>query len=382
MMGEEADSGPGEAALIGGDTPSGPIDAPAGAIPENVNVAADMIGLKDQLQGEIDAYARAVGGIDAAIAVTDMQTGETISINGNVPHRTGCTIMMFALLAVVDEFQAGRASPYSIASTIRRGIGGSFPPATRTFLASVFGDHMVGVEKARTMMTGWGMTTSYFHHVPFFYDEATYEPNILTALEVKSIWQKLYRGEIFNQEWTSYTLGVLSDIDPWLNYMLPEYIPASATVAHKMGDHWDYDGWVNNDAGLVLFTGADGTQKAYTVSYLSQLARTEEIGYTLGADLSRSVWNYMAVKYGAQPVSVAPSRPPYVPPVYVPQPTVEPTAEPTLAPTPTPTAMVTPVPTPTPKPTKTPTPRPTASPTPRPTATPTPVPTLAPTSTP
>lgn len=359
------------AVLAGGDIPSGPIDAAAGTIAENVNVAADLLGLRDQVQREIDEYAAAVGGIDAAIVVTDMQTGETISVNGNVPHRTGCTIMMFALLATVDEFQAGRASPDQVAYNISRGIGGSFPPATRGFLDNIFGDHEVGVQKARELMASWGMKTSYFHHVPFFYDEATYQPNILTALEVNSVWEKLYRGEIFNPEWTQYTLGVLRDIAYYLNYMLPKYpTQAGATVAHKMGDHWDTDGWVNNDAGLVTFTGADGQEKAYTISYLSQVARTEEIGYTLGANLSRTVWNYMAAKYGAQTVAVTPSRPPvyqppvWVPPVSEPDPTPVPTPEPTAAATPAPTA--TPIPTVTSRPTSTPTPVPTATPSPTP----------------
>ena len=73
-------------------------------------------------------YAAQVGGIDVGVAVTDLQTGETISVGGNVLHKTGCMINMFGLLAAVDEFQAGRASPDGVEYSIKKGIGGSYPP--------------------------------------------------------------------------------------------------------------------------------------------------------------------------------------------------------------------------------------------------------------
>jgi len=144
-------------------------------------------------------------------------------------------------------------------------------------------------------------------------------------------------------------------------------------VAHKIGYHWDYDGWVNNDAGIVSFTGADGVKKAYVVSYFSQRAGTEAIGYSFGAKLSRTVWDFMAPRYGIYSAPAAP----WYPPTYQPPPA---TAEPTASPAPvTEPPVVTPTPkpaTPTPKPV-TATPKP-ATPTPKP---PTPTPTQVPTPT-
>ena len=98
-----------------------------------MNASPQFLALKDVLAQEITAYAAQVGGIDVAIAVTDLQTGETISVGGNVSHRTGCTINMFALLAVVGEFEAGRAEPQSVAYNINSGIGGSYPPEVKRF---------------------------------------------------------------------------------------------------------------------------------------------------------------------------------------------------------------------------------------------------------
>jgi hypothetical protein len=70
-----------------------------------------MLALRAKLEQEIRDYSASVGGIDVAIAVTDIQTAQTISVGGNVLHKTGCTINMFALFAAVDRFQAGTASP-------------------------------------------------------------------------------------------------------------------------------------------------------------------------------------------------------------------------------------------------------------------------------
>ncbi len=348
----------------GGDQPSAPLPATQGSLPENVNADPDLLSLKDKLEQEIRDYSAQVGGIDVAVAVTDVQTGKTISVNGNVLHKTGCTINMFALLAAVDRFQAGVASPDGLWYPINKGIGGSYPPEVKHFLDSVFGSYTLGVERAREMMASWWMKTSYFDHVPYYGGEEP-PPNILTALEMNDVLNKLYHGQLFSAEWTGYTLQVLTDIAPYVQYILPKYLPYQASVAHKIGYYWDYDGWVNNDAGIVTFTGSDGLLKAYIISYMSQGARSEYIGYSFGARISRVVWDGIAPKYGIQSPPWSP--PPIVtsPPVYIPEPEPTPGPTPEVSATPTPTAAATPTPTVRPSPTATPLPTiPGVSPTP------------------
>lgn len=342
--------------------------APAG---ENVGVTAEMLSLRDGLAAEIAAYRQQVGGIDVAMAVTDLQTGETISVGGNDLHNTGCTINMFALFAAVGEFEAGRADPQSVSYNIRVGIGGSYPPQVKQFLQTLFGTHQSGVERAREMMSAWGMEASRFDHVPYYGDGT--QKNLLTALESNTVLTKLYRGELFDREWTAYTLARLREISPGLNYMLPGQLPAAATVAHKIGYYWDLDGWVNNDVGIVTFSGGDGQEKAYAISYLSQKARTEYTGYSFGARLSRIVWDWFEAKYRLGTEPAPPSPPPPPPPT--PEPTPEPSPTPSPTPEPTPSASPTPRATPTPSPTPSPTPEPTPVPSPSPVPSPTPTPT-------
>jgi len=328
----------------GGDQSTGPLPAASGNIAENVNASPEFLALRDALERSIVAYDAEVGGVDVAIAVTDLQNGETISVGGNALHRTGCVINMFALFAAVAEFQAGNASPSGLGFSIKKGIGGSYPPEVKNFTQSIFGSYSDGTYRARELMAGWGMSASYFDHIPYYGGDAP-GPNILTALETNDILARLWRDELFNPEWSAYTIGVLRDSFAYVDYILPRRLPAGVRVAHKIGYYADYDGWVNNDTGIVSFTGADGVQKAYAITYLSQMAGSEKIGYSFGAKLSRDVWDWMVGKYG---VFTPPTPPP------TPEPTPPPTPEPTPPPTPEPTPAPTPTASPAASPTKTP----------------------------
>jgi len=382
---------PADDPLTGGDQPGTVVPDTYGTRPENT-ARGELLGLYDILQGEIDAYVAQIGAIEIGIAVTDLQTGETISVGGNSPHKTGCVINLFALMAATDRFQEGAASPDWVSWSVQKGIGGSFPPEVRSFLDVLFGDFRVGVESARTLMDDWGMETYQFDHVPY-YGTVPYQPNILTALETNDVLTRLWWGELFDAEWTDYTIDVLRDTFAYIDYILPTYLPWDVAVGHKIGYHWDYDGWVNNDVGIVSFTGDDGEEKAYAISYFSQYAPTEYHGYSFGARLSLIVWNFMAPRYGLFPQPAPPLVHPGPP--ATPAPTASPTPTPTLTPTDTPTPTPTPTPTggtETPTPTgaaETPTPTPTGTtetPTPTgspgPTDSPTPTPTLEPSASP
>jgi len=281
---------------MGGDQVIGPPPAAAaGSLPENVGVSETFMGLHDRLAAEVEAYS-ASSGVQAAVAVTDLQTGETISVNGNRPQRTGCTINMFALFALVSRLQEGAVGTGDVAYSVHVGIGASYPPEVMRFLQTSYGDFHAGEQRGRELMSSWGMTASLFDHVPY-YGNGT-QNNLLTALETNLALTKLYRGELFDSQWTQYTLARLREIKPTLNYILPAQLPSAATVAHKIGYYADLDGWVVADAGLVTFVGRDGKQKAYAVTYLSQTAPSQYAGYSFGARLSRISWDWFEHQYG------------------------------------------------------------------------------------
>jgi hypothetical protein len=338
-------------AAEGGERPIGP-QAPAvwGSLPENVGLSASFSGLQRQLKSAIDDYLASTG-VEVGLAVTDLQTGQTLSINGNRPQRTGCTIHQFALYAAVSQFQAGNSSPSDMSWSIQSGIGNSYPPEVYNFLSYAFGSNYDrGLRHAQNQMRAWGMSASLFDHVAYYGDGT--QNNLLTALETNSTLAKLYRGQLFNAEWTAYTLGVLRNIKPGLNYMIPGALPSAATVAHKIGYYADTDGWVNADAGIVTFRGRDGTTKAYAITYLSQKASTESTGYSFGTQLSKMAWDWFAATYGVgsdqqppRPTNTNTPRPPRTPtrtPTHPPAHTRTPTRTPTPVPTFTPTSSPTP----------------------------------------
>ena len=96
--------------------------------------------------------------IDVGIAVTDLQTGQTVSVNGNVAHKTGCVINLYraARRGRPSSRPATPAHP-GLEYSIKEGIGGSHPPEVKSFIA---GDLRLlpeaGVERARQLMAALG----------------------------------------------------------------------------------------------------------------------------------------------------------------------------------------------------------------------------------
>jgi hypothetical protein len=51
----------------------------------------------------------------------------------------------------------------------------------------VFGSYLTGTYHARNLMAAWGMSASYFDHIPYYGGESP-APNILTALKQTIFW--------------------------------------------------------------------------------------------------------------------------------------------------------------------------------------------------
>jgi len=253
-------------------------------------VSEEFLALRAALEDRVRNYYG-----DVAICVADLQTNEQICVNGDALHRTGCTINMFSLFVAMEEFMAGRARAEDWAYWIKIGIGHSSPPQVAVFIQGLKGSLEEGARRADELMRSWGMKDSVFGYVPG-YPGQDWRPNILTASETNMILAKLYREELFSPEWTAYAIERLLDIKPGLNYVLPLFLPAQVRVAHKIGYHQDWDGWVYNDVGIVMMVQGD-KQVAYAISYLSQAMPTEYAAYIFGAELSKIVYDWFDQRY-------------------------------------------------------------------------------------
>lgn len=264
--------------------------------PSPVPLSPEFMQLRDKLSTEIIQVRKPESGIDIAMAVTDLQSGQTIEVNGMHSHITGCVINLFAFLTVVGEFEAGRASPVGLEDLISKGINQSSPPQVRNFLTAVFGDYSLGLAKSREFVASQGLAGTTFDHVPYYGGEKP-SPNLTTALETNDILTRLWRRELYSPEWTSYALYVLGSGARYLDVVLPAGLPVDYQIAHKVGWFSDSTGWVENDVGIVSFTGDDGTEKAYAISFLSQYGPGGAYAESVGSTLSRLVWDYFDTTY-------------------------------------------------------------------------------------
>src|SRR5919106_2194683 len=95
---------PGAAAGVDATAEASPTPTPPGFL-MTADVGADLVDLQSTLQKAIASYP--VRG-EYAVAVTDLQSGETISVNGGVPQLSGCTINLFVLFQVAIDLEAGK----------------------------------------------------------------------------------------------------------------------------------------------------------------------------------------------------------------------------------------------------------------------------------
>jgi beta-lactamase class A len=230
-----------------------------------------------RLANDLELLVRSLEGpdrasVDIAVAVLDLQSGETVAVDGDERHLAGCTIKFFPALKAVYDVREGQRQfddtlDYLIQRTVR--ISNN---ADSHYLIDV-----VGVPETNAFMTGVvGTSGSIITHAPgYFGENALYgieeEENYLTAADLVLAFAKLYRGELATPELTSHLLDVMTQ--SWLTpaeygVILYQTAPPEARVAHKIGyvgPPWN----VWNDAGLVMLDRPEGTV-AYAVAILTQ----------------------------------------------------------------------------------------------------------------
>jgi hypothetical protein len=252
-----------------------------------------LLALRDRLAAAIDE-----SGINAAVAVTDLQTGESIHVNGDDPRHAGCTLNWFVLLSTVIDLQNGRYPESEVGSLISRTIYGSNPVTARDLLIQTGGGSVeAGVLKVRRLLSELGLARSVFDHPPGYSEQYTIDgsPNTVTANEINRALAVFYRGEVVDEQWRDYLLEKMTNVKQGLQYLIPAGV-GDARVSHKNGFTWMPGGWVDNDMGIVVFDRSDGP-RAYAIAFYSQDVPWEYADVPLGQTVSRLAWEYFAAKY-------------------------------------------------------------------------------------
>jgi hypothetical protein len=266
------------------------------------NVSQPLEGLRQRLEQEITTFQQRVGG-NFAVAVTDLQTGETVHVNGDSLRIPGCTMNFFVLLQTVRDLQANQYPETAAGSLIARTVYYSNPGTAAYLLRqSGGGDTLAGMWKVNDLLRNvLKLKTGVYDHPPandtFTLNPGKWQENTISPLDFNRALTQLYRGEVVNGAWTAYLIDKMSSVSPGLNHLIAAGVgDPNAIVAHKNGyiDYIPY--YVDNDIGMVLFNRG-GKQYAYAITFWSQDNPWVLSDAPLGAALSRLAWEYFSTTY-------------------------------------------------------------------------------------
>lgn len=260
--------------------------------PFSVAAAPDLLQLRDRL-----AAAVADSGIDAAVAVTDLQTGESIDVNGDTPRYAGCTVNWFVLLSNVVDLQNGLFPESDVGDLISRTIYGSNPVTAHQLLIKTGGEVPGGLLKVNDLIAKLGMRNTFFDHPPGYEDEFSLRGalNVITANDANRGLAAFYHGGAVNWQWRDYLLQKMTGVKPGLQYLIPAGV-GDGVVSHKNGFSWMPGGWIDNDIGIVRFDSSGGP-RAYAISFYTQDVPVEYQDIPLGQSVSRLAWEFFSSRY-------------------------------------------------------------------------------------
>ena len=266
------------------------------------DVSQPLDGLRQRLEQEITAFQQRVGG-NFAVAVTDLQTGETVHVNGESLRIPGCTLNFFVLLQTVRDLEAGRYPEPAAGDLIARTVYYSNPATAHYLLRqSGGGDSLAGLWKVNDLLRNTlKLRTAVYDHPPAN-DTATLKPgewqeNTISPLDFNRALTMLYRGQVVSPAWTGYLIDKMSSVSPGLNHLIQAGVAdPTAIVAHKNGyiDYIPY--YVDNDIGLVIFNRG-GKQYAYAITFWSQDNPWVLSDAPLGQTVSRLAWEHFSATY-------------------------------------------------------------------------------------
>lgn len=258
----------------------------------------DLLALQEQIEELV--WANQWAG-EISVAVTDLQTGELVGVQGHVLRYSGCVLNLFVLLAIMREVEAGNLPLALVGEDVRETIRNSNPVTARHLYGVLGGgDVMGGVLRTEALIKelGFGPDDVVFDHPPgYLEDSLGIDPNnYLTAEAMNRFMAQVWKGESIGGEARLFFLEALLGVKPGLNYLLA-VLPDDANVGHKNGFFPGTDGYVDNDAGLVWFRTGEGELRAYAITFLSVQGSGLYSTAWLGQQLSKAAWETFRARY-------------------------------------------------------------------------------------
>lgn len=283
-------------------TPVPPADADMQQFTTSISLTqpldADFAVLQAELEAMVNGWSN-----QNAVSVTDLQTGQTISINGSRPQVAACTIKIGIIIAVAQDIERGLYTQQDVAGLVQSMMGPSNTPPARELLRIVGGgDVGNGIHRVNQIMWGLGATGSILTHPPGYYGEEygyasshSTRDNLLTTDDLVVILSALYHGEVLTPHGTAYVLQTMTIAPAWMNRSFGAPLPAGVKLYHKVGQiYGPHNTW--NDAGIIVFE-RNGREYAYALAYLGSYGAGWQESYNHAMAVSEVVWRYFSTKY-------------------------------------------------------------------------------------
>lgn len=269
-----------------------PANAPQIELPANPSPFMD--DLEAQLRGMVGSWAG-----QNAVAVTDLQTGRTIAINGDRQQPAACTPKIFIMVAIAEDISAGKYTTADVDDLVRSAMGPSnTAPARELIRIAGNGDINAGIRRVNEIMQRLGMPSSILSHPPDYWGDYGYGEgdNLLTANDMNRALAAIWEGRSGLNDWArDYVLWSMTLAIPGQQYSLGGPLPDDTILYHKIGLVYEpYNTW--NDAGIVVFN-RNGHEYAYAISYLGSWGPSWIDAYYHGADASAVAWRAMSGEY-------------------------------------------------------------------------------------
>lgn len=245
---------------------------------------------KSDLETMIENYLKDKEGT-FAVYVEDLSTGEVSAVNQDRKFLTASLYKLWVMGEAFNQIKSGKLKEDESLS-VEKGvlyekfeldvaqenkkdqIGNTVKSAIENMIIISDNDsalllvNRLGHDNIAKLLMDYGLLESRFENPP----ESS-------AKDIAQFFEKLYRGEIVDPQYSGKMLDILKR--QRLNDRIPKFLPAQVAVAHKTGELDD----MKHDAGIVF------AQNPYVLVVLSQTPTPAEAA-AVTADLSREIYEF------------------------------------------------------------------------------------------
>ncbi len=271
----------------------------------------------DSVRALLEARIAHVTGAQVAIAIRDLASGQTLSVNGDTVYHAASTMKVPVLFALYREFQAKRlspAQPFPLVNQFRSIVDGSpytLNPSddSDSSVYAMVGKDVPLRELATRMITHSSnlatnalitlldptritaltrtLGATRMQVLRGVEDNLAFRAgrnNTTTANDLVALFAELQQGKVASAALTRDMLSILEA--QAFNDEIPAGLPPGTRIAHKTGSITA----TLHDAGIVY----PPRRQPYVIAILTRGMPDEKVAQALMKDCSRIVWDWLA----------------------------------------------------------------------------------------